>query len=107
MIFYKGDDWEIPFSYQKDGDVFDITDITEIKSCFKADDGTTIEVTLTGAEITVTSPLGGNGLITVPSAKTDLVKASIQPLTVVRTNNTGKQFTNVVDKFLDIQKRPC
>jgi len=107
MDLYKGDDWSIPFSYTKEGDVFDISNITEIKSCFKADDGTIIEVTLTGGEIVITSALGGKGIINVPQAKTDLIKATEQDLTVIRTDNTSKESTNVVSELLNILKRPC
>lgn len=107
MKLYKGDDWQIPFSYTKDSDVYDITNITEMRSCFKADDGTVIEVTLSAGEISITSALGGKGIITVPKTKTELIKATTQSLTLIRIDNTGKEGTSVVEDLLEIEKRPC
>lgn len=106
MILYKGDAWEIPFSYTKENDVFDITNISEIKSCFKGVSAE-VEVLLSSGEIVVTSLLGGKGVINVPSSKTVDIKKGIQDLVVIRTDNTGKPFTNVVDELLDIRERPC
>lgn len=106
MILYKGDAWEIPFSYTKESDVFDISNITEIKSCFK---GTVseVEVLLSSGEIVISSLLGGKGVINVPAAKTELIKKGIQDLVVIRTDNNNKPFTNVVEELLDIRDRPC
>ena len=107
MILYTGDDWIIPFSYSKDNDVYDITNITEISSCFKAADGSIISVLLSVGEIVISSALGGKGTITVPKGKTMLIKPSTQSLTVIRTDSTGKEFTHVIEDLLEITKRPC
>ena len=106
MILYKGDTWIIPFSYSKDDDVYDITNITEIVSCFKGDTAV-VEVKLSAGEIVIDSLLGGKGTITVPKTKTIDIKKGTQSLTVVRTDNTGKEFTHVIEDLLQIEVRPC
>lgn len=105
---YKGDDWEIPFQYTQDGDPYDITSITEIKACLAAQDGgAAIEVTLTGGEITVDSALAGKGTINVPKAKSALVKKGNLDLIVIRTDNTSKERTNKLLKYLIVEDRGC
>lgn len=108
MILYKGDDWEIPFRYKTGkGDVFPIDNISQILSCFKGDSSTEISVTLTDNEISIDSAASGTGKIVVPASKTATIKKGIQPLTVIRTNNAGKEFTSVIEDLLDIRERPC
>jgi len=105
-IFYIGDDWEIPFQYKEGDSVFDISTLSEIKACFKGATAN-IEVLLTATEITVTSGPSGTGVITFPKTKTINAKKGKFDLTVIRTASTGKEKTNVLEKYLDIRERGC
>ena len=107
MVLYKGDDWSIKFQYTLDSDPFDITTLTEITACFKATDGTKVEVKKSDAEIVLTNAVAGKGEIKFTKVKSALVKKSENlTLVVVRTDAGGLEKTNEVEGY-EIKERDC
>ena len=103
---FKGDDWEIPFQYTLDGDPYDITGSTELLACFKGD-AATVSVSLTGGEISIVNALAGKILVTVPKAKTELVKKGENDVMVIKTDVSGKEKSNLLVDLVNVKERTC
>jgi len=104
---YKGDDWSIPFQYTQDGDPFDLTGYPEFKACFKGEDGTPVEVTLTGGEIVLDNALAGKVIVNVPKAKSALVKKGDIDFVIIRTDPSANEVTNKIVELLLVDDRGC
>jgi len=86
------------------GDPVDLTNKDEITACFKKEDGTSLEVTLTGgAVVKVGNPLLGKIDITLTDTETSLLEASQKAnFKVILDEGTTRdivRFTQQIDIF--------
>lgn len=76
----KGSDRTLPLTIRKpNGDPFDLTAVTEITALFKKPDGTWLEVTKTGGQITLTEDaLLGKIEVALTDSNTSEIEAGIK-----------------------------
>lgn len=94
--------------YKTSLDPYDFTGATEITVCFIAEDGTTVEFTKTGLEITIVGlETAGKINVAMNDTKTALI-ASGDPVDFDLTIDKGtERQTFVVEQSLIIKERNC
>lgn len=103
---YKGDDWKFDFEYTINGVRQDLSAAQEIRACVKGDTAS-VEVTMTGGEITLTAPTSGQGQIKFPKTKTTDAKKGKQNLLVEITDSDGDINTIVLTEYLEVIEKDC